>query len=427
LNFYLTVPALTLSDLLGISDQNGHYVAVALLMFASLWWTSAILRRHFDLSAGCRALLLCGVGLAVTLPTLDGIGQREQIMVMFFLPWAFHQASGRETIASAAFAAIGMCLKPHFICLPLAATLLNCLQDRSFRPIFSASNLVFLGMGLAYVGFVQVVHPAYFSTIVGLALEVYGAYGSSFGKNFQIIGYPLGLFALILFVGLRSKQMTRSAAAFTALAFGGLGSYFLQGTGFSYHKVPFIAFATIAGCLIILKPSRPGLDLIPAAIGLVGLAATGVQQGFYRNTIAPVIATTVRDLGRIDGMITLTSNMYSGPATAMALGADWASSYPANWLVPGAINRLGSTDCSREPETCGHLLAIAARNRTANIRDIDRLKPDLIVVDLRAEHFDRPGFDWLAFMDADPDWAPVFADYRQVAISDRFLYFLRNR
>jgi hypothetical protein len=71
--------------------------------------------------------------------------------------------------------------------------------------------------------------------------------------------------------------------------------------------------------------------------------------------------------------------------------------------------------------------AIAARNRTANIRDIDRLKPDLIVVDLRAEHFDRPGFDWLAFMDADPDWAPVFADYRQVAISDRFLYFLRNR
>jgi hypothetical protein len=172
-----------------------------------------------------------------------------------------------------------MCLKPHFICLPLAATLLNCLQDRSFRPIFSASNLVFLGMGLAYVGFVQVVHPAYFSTIVGLALEVYGAYGSSFGKNFQIIGYPLGLFALILFVGLRSKQMTRSAAAFTALAFGGLGSYFLQGTGFSYHKVPFIAFATIAGCLIILKPSRPGLDLIPAAIGLVGLAATGGATG----------------------------------------------------------------------------------------------------------------------------------------------------
>jgi hypothetical protein len=77
-------------------------------------------------------------------------------------------------------------------------------------------------------------------------------------------------------------------------------------------------------------------------------------------------------------------------------------------------------------ETCAHLKAIAARNRSANIRDIARLQPGLVIVDRSSGYFDRPEFDWLAFMAEDPDWADAFNGYQQVAVSERFLYFMRK-
>jgi len=426
LNFYLTVPALGLADLFAISDQHGHYVAVSLYLFGSLLWCSTILRRDFGFSAGRRALLLCGLELAVTLPALDGIGQREQIMVLLFLPWAFHQAARQETVPSAIVAAIGMCLKPHFICLPLAVTVLNCVQDRSLRPVLSTSNLVFLGVGLAYVGFVWAVHPAYLFDIVGLSIDVYGAYSKPMAEVLWRVGYPMGLVALIVLTGLRSQRLTRPVGVLLVLALGGLGSYVLQGKGFSYHMLPFVSFSMIACLLILLEAGKPRPDLIAAALGLVGLTASSLQQGFYRNDAVVEIAQTVRDLGPFDRMITMTSNLYTGPAVAMALGADWASSYPANWLVPGAVNRLAQTDCASQAEVCAKLRAILDRNRTANLRDIERWRPDLLVVDLKSDDFDEPVFDWLAFMAADPAWDGVFARYRQVATSGRFLYFLRQ-
>jgi hypothetical protein len=347
-------------------------------------------------------------------------------MVLFFLPWAMHQAAGRETLASAAFAAIGMCLKPHFICLPLAVSALNCLQARSLRPVLSTSTLVFLSVGLAYVGYVRLVHPAYLTDIVGTGLAVYGAFGSPPGALLTVIGYPLGLVTMMALAAWRSGWLDRTGALFLTLALGGLGSYALQGTGFSYHKVPFIAFGMIFGCVILVGRYRLGAALFPVAIGLAGLAATGLQQGYYDNRIVPVVVEAIQGEPPVGSLITLTTNMYSGPAVAMALGADWASSYPSNWMVPGAVNRLARTDCAALAETCAQLSAIAARNRTANITDIARLKPDLIVVDLKAEHFDQPGFDWLNFMAADPAWSPVFAGYRQIAWTDRFLFFLRK-
>jgi hypothetical protein len=276
------------------------------------------------------------------------------------------------------------------------------------------------------MAFVGLVHPAYYTDILGLTLEVYGAFRVSALQLLQIIGYPLGLFALILLAALRSRQLDRPVAVFATLAGGGLLSYALQGTGFAYHKMPFLAFAMAAGWLLLARGRRSDIGLVPALIGAAGLVVTGLHQGFYRNTFAPVVAETVSGERPIASMITLTTNMYSGPAVAMALGADWASSYPSNWLVPGAINRLAETDCVKDPETCARLTEIAARNRTANLTDIARLRPDLLIVDQRSEHFATGSFDWLAFMAQDPAWAAILADYRQMARSLRFLYFLRR-
>ncbi len=67
-------------------------------------------------------------------------------------------------------------MKPHLILIPLAITALSVTRQKSLRPFLSRANLTFLFVGTACVGRVAVVHPTYFSDLVPMAPEVYGAY-----------------------------------------------------------------------------------------------------------------------------------------------------------------------------------------------------------------------------------------------------------
>ncbi|AZL59488.1 GtrA family protein [Tabrizicola piscis] len=432
LAFYLTVPGLRLADLLGITDQQGHYVATSLLLAIGLVWSGRILLAAHDMATPRRLAFLFGTALAVLLPSLNGFGQRDQILVISFLPWALIEAAPRptrrgQTLAAALFAAIGMCLKPHFVVLPLAVTILNCIETRSFRPVLAPANMVFLATGVAYVGYVWAVHPAYLLQIAPTATWVYGAYGKPVLEVVSGLGPSMGVFALLVAVAYRSGAMSREVRLFVALASGGLVTYFLQSTGFSYHKVPFLTFTAVAAFFLLLQRDRSRGVAALAGLAAAAVAVLGLQQGFYRNNAIPEITEVTDELGPIKQLMTISSHVYTGPPVAFAIGANWVSRYPANWLVPGAINRLDKTDCVSEAPICDRLREIAARNRTGNILDITRLQPDLIIVDRNSGYFDSPPFDWIAFMAEDPAWDAVFAQYHQAAVSSRFLYFMRNR
>lgn len=430
LNFYLTVPSLLIADATGLGDMNSHYVAVALLLAATLLWCGRILREAFPFGPAQRALFLLAAGLAVVVTSLQGIGQREQVMVLAFLPWALREAAPRppslgQTVTSAGFAAVGMCLKPHFALLPIFVTLLNCLEERSLRPVLAPANLVFLTVGLAYVGFVWSVHTAYLTQIVPLAMDVYGDFGRSFPQLLSGLAISLAVFNLWAVIVLRGKP-SRAVKLLTALALGSCASYFLQGMGFNYHKVPFNVFVILAAVMVLLAVPRSRLPMLASGFVVLALGLQAMGQGFYRNRALPRIEARVAEFGKVDSLITISAHVYSGPPVAMALGADWSSSYPHNWLVPGAIRGLERADCVREAELCARLEAAAARNRTANIADIARLKPDLLIVDSNWSYFEEQPFDWLAFLAEDPAWPPVFADYSQVAQNGRFLFFRRQ-
>ncbi len=431
LYFYLTVPGLLLADALGISDANGHTLGVALFLFASLLWSARILQADFPWSARQRLLLVVGIALATTIPALNGLGQREQILVLALLPWALREAAprpaaARQRIAASVMAAVGMCLKPHFVLLPLAVTLLNCLEQRSLRPVVALTNWVFLTVGLAYIGFVALVHPAYLAEIVPIAVEVYGAYGMPFWAVLFRIGFAMVPLAVLLVLLVRSGQATRPIRVFLALALGGLLSYLMQGTGFDYHRVPVVSFGAIACLMVLLRPQRLRAESAMAALALLASLAAGVQQGFYRNGAVSMIRSVVDRFGPVHSLTTLGSHVYTGAPLALDVGADWASSYPADWLVPGAVNKLARTDCTTEAALCARLRQIADRNRADRIADLLERRPDTLIVDRDSGYFDAPGFDWLGFMAEDPAWAAAFAPYRLVAQNRRFLIFLRQ-
>ena len=428
INFYFTLPAIWLADLLGISDTNGQYLALALLMFGVLCWSNAIIREGFGLSPARRALFLAGIGVALVLPALNIFAQREHVMVILTLPWLLGEMSSvraqpKSMVARAAVAALGVCLKPHFLVFPMAVTLVAIWRRRSLRPVVSVANLTFLAVGLGYICLVALAHPAYFTHVVPVAREIYGAYGTSFDVVFNRVRFEIVVLLLPTVVVLSRRPRHIGAGLFPAMALAGLAAYFLQGRGFNYHAFPFVSFSLLACFLLILRTPRLDPAAIAAAATASVLVAVNVWVGFYHNPAARQIADMAQKVGRVDSLIVLSSTVFAGPISALAIDARWASRYPSNWLVPGALNRLAATDCGVEPETCARLEAIGAQNRSDNLADISAHHPDLLVMDLDPGFFDSTDFSWEAFMAQDPAWPALFGDYEKVGVSERFIYY----
>lgn len=428
LNFYLTLPAIRTADLFGVSDGNGQFLILALALFVILTWCRAIIRDEIDLAPPRGSLLLVAIAVALVVPALSDFGQREHLLVMLAMPWILGQmapesAPGGRRAARAAVAAVGICLKPHFVLFPVAATVAEMVSRRSLRPVLSVSNLVFLAAGLGYVAFVALWHPAYFTQMVPIARAIYGAYGSSLATVLFYLRIELLLALLPMLVVLSRPRAYRGAGLFAALALAGLGTYLAQSTGFTYHSIPFRAFAFLAACMIVLRAPRPGAAALVAGVAATALAWHDARRIQYRNLAALEIAEVAQEMGGAHSLMVLTPHVSAGPAAAMASGATWVSRYPANWLVPGAVNRLAATDCRTEARLCAGLEAIADRNRKDNIADIAAAHPDLLVFDRRSGYFDRPDFSWPAFMEKDPGWAPLFGDYMKVRTTERFEYY----
>jgi putative flippase GtrA len=429
LNFYLTLPALGFADLFGISDTNGQYLVLGLLIFASLAWSAAILREALGLSPLRHAVLVAGLGAAMVLPALGQFGQREQILVIFAMPWAVgHLGPERRhaAIPRAALAAVGVCLKPHFLLLPIAVTLWRVVVTRSLRQIFSADNLTFLGVGAAYVGYVALIHPAYFTDIVPMARDVYGAYGAPLGLVIAAIWFRLALLAIVVLVIVSSGGAEHRAMPLWVLSAAGVGVYLLQGTGFGYHTIPFVAFGMAACIVMIVTAPRISAPVMAAVLAFALLADGAIRRGPYHNRAAQQIARFASEVFDLRNLMVLTSNVHAGPPAAIAAGADWASSYSSNWLVPGAVNRLAATDCGAAPDLCERLRGIAARNRSDNLDDIEAHAPELLVIDRRSAYFDSRGFDWLAFMGEDPRWDQLISAYEPMPATGRFAYYRRR-
>jgi hypothetical protein len=312
------------------------------------------------------------------------------------------------------------------VLVPIAVTIARCVRDRSLRPILGPSNLVFLLIGLAYVGFVAVVHPVYLNDIVPMATLVYAGYNAAPYVLIGIVLHEALLLALPAGMALLDREGRSDPHPFTAATVAGLLVYLTQAKGFSYHLIPVTSFGLVACALILLNSKKLGTFAVGTAVTFAGLVGLSLSEGFHFNKSADQILRLAMERRDFDSVMVLTTGLSAGPPVAFETGAEWVSRYPTNWLVPGALNRLEKTDCVQDPALCTRLQEIADRNRSDNIADIIAGEPELLVVDLNSNYFDAPYFDWLAFMAEDPEWQAIFDQYRYEGQTKRYMLFYRS-
>lgn len=430
INFYYTVPAVLIAQVLQISPLNGQYIAFAMLLSVSLAWCWRILSVAQVFSFSRQIVFILCVGVAVVVPAMSDLVQRDHIFVVFLLPWLFGQlqATGphpqHARALRACFAALGVMLKPYFVLIPLAITLWQVVTRRSWKPILAIENMIFVAIGLAYIGFVWVMHPLYFTQIMPIARDVYGSYGTdpvALVSRFQLtVTGPL-LIAMMLVM--RSTAASYDFGVFATASIGAALIYFAQQKGFDYHTLPFMILACLAIIWAIFHASQLTISGVAGVAALTICFGSNVMDGPYQNKTAKVFGDFAAARGPL---VILTSHVWFGPISAFTADVEWASRKPAQWYVPGVVNGLAATDCMREAERCRRLSEIGDIARSTIVEDLTSYAPTVIVLDKKPGYFNQTSFDWHGFMAADTRFEQVLQRYDLHASSERFEYYTRR-
>ena len=432
LNFYLTVPPLILSDLTGMSGPDAQYSVICAAMAISLLACLRLFPKDLGRSAPRSAVAILGLAVAMILPAMNDIAQREQVMLILTAPWLIAQLPRRVSlplrtvILTAAVAGVGICLKPFFLLVPAAVTLWQVAATRSLKPILSPANLTMGAVGLAYVGAVWALHPEYFRDVIPLARDVYGAIALPPERTLGFLlvtAAPFAPFALALLTG---RNVPPGTGIFAAAALGGLASYIIQWNGFQYHTIPLEGFALMACFWVLAHSTRPTPVAALASLAIIGAGYVSFAQALYRNPQLDELSANLDPAWQADGVLVLSTEVTAGPPLALALGTSWAGRYPHLWPIPGALGALAANDCSaRASQTCARLNAILDRVRQDIITDIDTHRPELLIFDRGYGFIADQNFTWVGFMAAAPDWQAALKDYRPATTSRHFDIWLR--
>lgn len=431
LAFYLTVPPVAAARLIGISSEAALISYVFVLIVGSLVLVHRLLSAQPGVSVVYRGVMLLASAGALTIAPLDVFGQREHLMLILALPYIFLFAARlndcscdrRFAVLIGMLAAIGFALKPHFFLVPAAFELRLAIHRRSPTAILRAETWSVSIVTVLYAVFVAAVHPEYLEFIVSNAGLVYESYSSSLRA---VVMQPI-VFVTFAIIGLHvaaraGGAVDRASDAFGIATVGFLVAYVVQSKGWQYQLLPAAATAWLTAAAIVAQLSARSRAIAisrrrflpPIASGAMAtLVLLLVANGTYHNRVAEALLPDVERYAPHGTIYAFSASVSVGFPLVNAADVRWASRFPAQWLLPGALRRLASPAPLR-PDTARHLREIEHYAVDAVIEDLERMPPDLVIVDKFDPYFGNLEFDFQAYFSRDPRFVELWRLYTKM-------------
>jgi hypothetical protein len=272
--------------------------------------------------------------------------------------------------------------------------------------------------------------PDYLSVIVPFGRLVYFAYGQSF---WEVVTQPFVLllaFPILAFVLARSAIIVdRTADTLVVAAIGFLASYLIQSKGWDYHFLPTNVAAWLAMASLLLAiadarseraAARRGPLLAWVGGALATLAAWPVAQGPVDDPFVEQAKPVVEKYASGDAIYAFTSHVWVGFPLVNETNVRWASRFPTQWLLPGALRRLQEQPAP-DADTIQRLREVEKYAVDAVIEDLQRTPPALVFVDKANPYFGGGAFDFLEYFNRYPRFRQLWRAYAKidtVTISD---------
>jgi hypothetical protein len=433
LNFYLHVPPVLLFRWTGLGMMPAFVLWISLMTLVS-FALSVRITRQARIQEPCLWTALLAGALATSLfVPMGSFGQREHIVVLLSLSYFFAsavRASGGSVGAEAAIAAgllagVGLSLKPYFLVVPVLLELREVARNRNLVAALRPDSIALVGVVVLYGVSVPVLHPEYIRDVVPMALATY-ARGFGFPlESFLVHRYTLILVGVLgtYLIARPANRHPRVTDTFWLAALGFFAAYLWQMKGFSYHVGPVLALVFIAllpmaaaGPLVgdrgLLDPPQRLLSFL----GLVGICALVCSGGRYPTSRGTDLHRLIQREVPGGTIAAFGSNMTLGFPLVIETNLTWGSRFPNIWPVPGVWNGLHGAGPSLSPDEQRELTAIMNWTRRAVAEDLQKFRPDLVIVDERPRKdlFDPLQFDWLIWAAEDSLFRELWTNYRHI-------------
>ncbi len=400
-------------------------------------------------------LSLLAAGLVI-LPLRDNVfGDRDHLFAVLFIPYllrlspygASASLGRRSRVGIALFAAIALCIKPHFLAIWGMQQLYWMFQERSpWRVLQRLETQIVAATLCAYGVAIWLLAPAYVNTVAPMAWASYPAISPPFAhREATIVRAWTTILALPLVccAGLLprwSLPAHRNISYCLCLCVGASVSGFAGGWHYAYYPLYLFAFA-FAACVIagLLAAARAHWPASRALAGCFLLAALGLL-------LMPV-ATQLFEPARERGMVDVDHQRRTGwprgqqrtPAGVESfLTRHLSGVAPTRFLLLGNgmwDSRLAGFDPSRisvsrfyslwplpalvaaenDPERAASSEWIRDYLLDATAEDLREARPDIVIVERSLWMWGLPrSFDVLGFFLRHPPFARAWRDYALV-------------
>lgn len=381
-------------------------------------------------------------------------GQREHLVLMLATPYlmlsAADLAGGRSPvglrIACGVLAAVGFCLKPHFLAVPFLIESHHLLWRRSPRAALRPQVVAMAATGLLYLLSIPLAAPDYLGAVLPLVRAIYWGFdGSAIGLLARIWAELLTLPLLIVLL-IANRGRPRDLHWVLGLASAGmLLAYFLQRKGFAYHALPFQGFLLLwifvavgglfrSSARVRSKPIAWLWGLVAASALALPLLTDAVRVTlWHRDARVPsgAFGAQSEDLIALVNrhaaggfFAAFSTHPYPGFPIANYAQAAWGARTNSHLMIP-AIARMREGGGPDGP----HREEIERAAHHFVIEDMRRFRPALVLLDDRDKRYALRGsdFDMLEFYLEDARFREIWSAYFELAPLHGFRVFVRGR
>jgi hypothetical protein len=382
---WLYTPAVWIAQQLKLRPEA---VIVAAFIAAALASCGVTLRISERLRHPPNPLILTAVLSFVTLVLpLGTFAQREHAAMLLALPplTALAALAERRTLSLAWRIAVGVAaglvitIKPHFALVIVPAVALAAWQARALKPLMpiaAAAITVVASYAIAILLFA----PDYLR-LVPMLTEVYLALREQWSTLLRgpVFTIPLAIYALAF--ALRPRPVAALPAMFLIGSGGFATAALIQGRGYLNHALPGMALGFV-GLLLLASNSR--IEPKRRALVLSAAAALAGLQLYAMASIRPV-AGLAEAVARVapprPSVIALGPDLLTGHPLVRNVDGRWAGSRAALFIAAGAHRQIVD-----EPgPASARFVRWYQADLNAFANDVERERPDVILVDARAD------------------------------------------
>jgi hypothetical protein len=394
--------------------------------------------RHATSAAFAAWLVLV---LAI-LPAYD-LSQREHLIAVLVLPFIVamgappHALGAKLRAAVAILAALGCYLKPQFAGLPLLLLATRARHWGWRESFFSLETACLVVIGAIYAVWVAIWYPDWF-VVAAWASDLYGQLQASDPSRFlqaQSVVPTVAATGLLLVVASVSKGCARRhLPAFVAAVLYAWLAFLLQGKGWRYQMLPAtilsLAWIPLWAFALQWRENEAWRRGAKALVALL-LAAVIVHHSVQVNRDAPKLSNLARSsIGEAlsplqpgDSVFAISTTVIPFFPAVTHLQLRWGSRYSALWPLAALGRFAHETDAQSQ----SRLQRYEEPFRRSVALDLQRMRPDLAIVDLRQGQFGiPPGFDMLAYLRASSEFARQWGDYELLGQSRDYAIYARR-